>query len=154
MRVSNLYDYAYVHMKGQTVHLGPSSFSSFYRKTENIHKFWNAGVSTLEVAFHIFLNFLGVGWDWWVQLVGRTLIGLSYQPRMIDKYGEFGGMRMGRGNRSTHRNPTPDKLCPPQIPHDVTWDRTRAPAAVGSQRLTNLSYVTAGFILHRSSKVS
>jgi hypothetical protein len=26
-------------------------------------------------------------------------------------------------------------LCPPQIPHDLTWDRTRA-AAVGSQRLT------------------
>jgi hypothetical protein len=26
-------------------------------------------------------------------------------------------------------------LCPPQIPHDLTWDRTRA-AAVGIQRLT------------------
>jgi hypothetical protein len=26
-------------------------------------------------------------------------------------------------------------LCPPQIPHDLTWDRTRA-AAMGSQRLT------------------
>jgi hypothetical protein len=25
-------------------------------------------------------------------------------------------------------------LCPPQIPHDLTWARTRA-AAVGSQRL-------------------
>jgi hypothetical protein len=29
----------------------------------------------------------------------------------------------------------PSALCPPQIPHDLTWDRTRA-AAVGSQRLT------------------
>jgi hypothetical protein len=26
-------------------------------------------------------------------------------------------------------------LCPPQIPHDLTWDRTRV-AAVGSRRLT------------------
>jgi hypothetical protein len=26
-------------------------------------------------------------------------------------------------------------LCPPQIPHDLTWDRPQA-AAVGSQRLT------------------
>jgi hypothetical protein len=26
-------------------------------------------------------------------------------------------------------------LCPPQIPHDLTWARTRA-AAVGSRRLT------------------
>jgi hypothetical protein len=26
-------------------------------------------------------------------------------------------------------------LCPPQIPHDLSWDRTRA-AAVGNSRLT------------------
>jgi hypothetical protein len=44
-----------------------------------------------------------------------------------DDYGAVGGMGIGRGNRST--------LCPPQIPHDLTWNRTRA-AAVGSQRLT------------------
>jgi hypothetical protein len=45
--------------------------------------------------------------------------------------GEFGGMKISRGNRSTRRKPAPAPLCPPQIPHD----RTRA-AAVGSQRLT------------------
>jgi hypothetical protein len=44
-------------------------------------------------------------------------------------------MRIGRGNRSTRRKPAPVPLYPPQIPHDLTWDRTRA-AAVGSQRLT------------------
>jgi hypothetical protein len=49
--------------------------------------------------------------------------------------GKFGGMKIGRGNRSTRRKPTPAPLCPPQIPHDQTRDRTRA-AAVGSQRLT------------------
>jgi hypothetical protein len=64
-------------------------------------------------------------------------VGLLYQPRMIDDddYGAVGGMSIGRGNRSTRRKPTPVPLCPPQIPHDLTWDRARV-AAVGSQRLT------------------
>jgi hypothetical protein len=63
-------------------------------------------------------------------------VGLLYQPRMIDDdYGEVGGMRIGRGNRSTRRQPALLPLCPAQIPYDLTWDRTRA-AAVGSQRLT------------------
>jgi hypothetical protein len=44
--------------------------------------------------------------------------------------GEFGGMKIGRGNRSTRRKPAPTPLCPPQIPLDQTA------AAVGSQRLT------------------
>jgi hypothetical protein len=30
-------------------------------------------------------------------------------------------MRIGRGNRSTRRKPAPMQLCPPQIPHDMTW---------------------------------
>jgi hypothetical protein len=49
--------------------------------------------------------------------------------------GKFGGMKIGRGNRSTRRKPAPAPLCPPQIPLEQTWARTRA-AAVGSQRLT------------------
>jgi hypothetical protein len=44
--------------------------------------------------------------------------------------GAIGGMKIGRGNRSTRRKP-----APPQIPLDQTRNRTRA-AAVGSQRLT------------------
>jgi hypothetical protein len=36
--------------------------------------------------------------------------------------GEIGGMKIGRGNRSTRRKPAPAPLCPPQIPHD--WTRT------------------------------
>jgi hypothetical protein len=64
-------------------------------------------------------------------------VGLFYQHRMKDDddYGAVGGMRIGRGNRSTRKKPAPVPLCPPQIPHNLTWDRTRA-AAVGSQRLT------------------
>jgi hypothetical protein len=80
-------------------------------------------------------EFLEVGWDW-VHLVRRPLIGLFYQPRMIDdECGAVGVMRIGRGNRSTRRNAAPVPLCPPQIPHDLTWARTTA-AAVGRQRLT------------------
>jgi hypothetical protein len=62
--------------------------------------------------------------------------GLLYQPRMIDDdYGAVSGMRIGRGHRSTRRKPAPVPLCPPQIPHALTWDLTWA-AAVGSRRLT------------------
>jgi hypothetical protein len=51
-----------------------------------------------------------------------------------DECGAVGGMRIGRGNRSTQRKTAPVPLRLPQIPH-VAWARTRA-AAVGSQRLT------------------
>jgi hypothetical protein len=65
-------------------------------------------------------------------LVRRTLIGLLYQPRMIDDLcGTDGGKRTGRENRSCRRKPAPVPLCPPQIPYDLIWARNRA-AAVGS----------------------
>jgi hypothetical protein len=35
-----------------------------------------------------------------------------------------------RGNRSTRRKPAPVPLCPPQIPYELTWARTRAAAVV------------------------
>jgi hypothetical protein len=31
--------------------------------------------------------------------------------------GEAGGLMIGRGNRSTRRQPAPVPLCPPQTPH-------------------------------------
>jgi hypothetical protein len=64
-------------------------------------------------------------------------IGLLYQPLMIDDgdYGAIGGIKIGSGNRSTRRKPTPVPLCPPQIPHDLPRFRNRA-AAVRSQRQT------------------
>jgi hypothetical protein len=52
-----------------------------------------------------------------------------------DDDGEFGGMKIVKGNRSTQRKPAPAPLFPPQIPLDQTQDRTRA-AVVGIQRLT------------------
>jgi hypothetical protein len=49
--------------------------------------------------------------------------------------GAIGGMKIGRGNRSTQRKPTPVPLYRAQILHDLTRARTKA-AAMGSRRLT------------------
>jgi hypothetical protein len=71
----------------------------------------------------------------WVHSARRPLIGL-FQPAPGDyDGGECGGMKIGRGNRSTRREPAPAPLCPPQIPLNQTRDRTRD-AVVGSLRLT------------------
>jgi hypothetical protein len=50
---------------------------------------------------------------------------------MVDdgECGAVGGMS-DRGTRSTRRKPTPVSLWPPQIPHDLTWTRTRAAAVI------------------------
>jgi hypothetical protein len=76
-------------------------------------------------------------WGWTKSLGTAATSGLSYKPQMIDEgdCGAIGGMKIGRGNRSTRRKPAPAPLCPPKIPHDQTRARNRA-AAVGSQRLT------------------
>jgi hypothetical protein len=72
-------------------------------------------------------------------LLCRPLTGLLYQFRTSDdddndddECGAIGGIKIGRGNRSTGKKPTPVPLCPPQIPHDLTQVRTRA-AAVGNR---------------------
>jgi hypothetical protein len=44
-------------------------------------------------------------------------------------------MRIDRRNRTTGRKAAPVPLRPPLIPHNLTWDQTRA-AAMGSRRLT------------------
>jgi hypothetical protein len=64
-------------------------------------------------------------------------IGLFDHPQLVDDddCGAIGGMRIGRGNRSTRRKTAPVQLCPPQIPHELTRAQPR-PAAVGSRRLT------------------
>jgi hypothetical protein len=99
-----------------------------------IDKFYVLGDCSFLVRI-LLLHFFfvcGVGWDW-VHLVLRPLTGILHQPRMIDddECEAVGGMRIGRGNRSTRRKPAPVPLCP----HDLTWDRTQV-AAVGSRRLT------------------
>jgi hypothetical protein len=54
-----------------------------------------------------------------------------------DDCGSIDRMPIGRGNRSA-----PMSVCPPQLPHDMAWARTRA-AAVGSRPTNRLSYGTA-----------
>jgi hypothetical protein len=70
-------------------------------------------------------------------LGAAAIIALLYQPQMIDDddCGATGGIKIGRGNRSTRRKPASTPLCPPQIPHGETRTRIRA-VAVGNQRLT------------------
>jgi hypothetical protein len=52
-----------------------------------------------------------------------------------DQCGAVGGMRVGKGNRSTRSKPVPVPLYPPQIQHDLALARIWA-AAVGSRQLT------------------
>jgi hypothetical protein len=44
-----------------------------------------------------------------------------------DVCGAIGGMRIGRGNRSTQRKSSLVPLCLPQIPYDLIPDRTWPP---------------------------
>jgi hypothetical protein len=76
-----------------------------------------------------------------VCLVLRPLFGLFYQPQMIDDDCDaIGGMRIGRGNRSTRRKSALPPLCPPQIPHD---DPGSNPGRRGGKPATNrVSYGT------------
>jgi hypothetical protein len=80
--------------------------------------------------------FSSVGWDLRHQVL-RPLLAYCTAPDDIDEgdCGRIGGMKIGRGNRSTRRKPAPAPFCPPQIPLDQTRAQTRS-AAVGSQRLT------------------
>jgi hypothetical protein len=54
------------------------------------------------------------GWNW-VHTARRPVNGLFYLPRVIVMMDNFGGMKIGRGNKSTRRKPAPASLCPPQI---------------------------------------
>jgi hypothetical protein len=100
-----------------------------------VAKWYTRPVESLPAKTFFPLFFL-MGWDC-VHLVLRPLFDLLYQPQMTeDNCRANGGMRNGRENRSTSRKPvTEEPLCPPPIPHDVAWARTRA-TAVGSRRLT------------------
>jgi hypothetical protein len=65
---------------------------------------------------------------------GKYLSGEA-DDGMINEYRAIGGMRISRRNRNSRGKVAPIPLCLPQIPHDLTWNRTRA-TAVGTQRRT------------------
>jgi hypothetical protein len=63
-------------------------------------------------------------------------------------FGAIGGMKFGRGNRSTRRKPTPAPLRPPQNPTRQT--RSRTPDRSGGKPATNrLSYGAAFLVPFR-----
>jgi hypothetical protein len=59
----------------------------------------------------------------------------SVNDRMINECGAVTRIRISRGSQSTRRKPGLVPLHPPQISHDLTWDRTLA-AEGGSRRLS------------------
>jgi hypothetical protein len=87
----------------------------------------------IEIFFIIFIIIGGVGLS---PLGTAGTSGLLYKPQIIDEddCGAIGGMKIGRGNRSTRRKPAPAPLCPPQIPHDQT--RARTPGHRGGKPVT------------------
>jgi hypothetical protein len=79
-------------------------------------------------------SLFGVEWNRTQSTITGVSTGLWYQLRMMDdECGAVVGM-IDEGNRSTRRKQDPVPLCPPQIPQDVTWVRTRT-VTVGSRRL-------------------
>jgi hypothetical protein len=81
--------------------------------------------------------YVSLGWSETVHLVRRSPTGILYQPRMIvDECGAVGGMKIGRETELLGENLPPVQICPPHIPHDLTWARTRA-TEVGSRRLAS-----------------
>jgi hypothetical protein len=71
--------------------------------------------------------------------------------RMI--FGATGGIKFGRGNRSTRRIPTPAPLCPPQNP--IWQTRSRTPDRSSGKPATNrLSYGAAHLSIYSSIYLS
>jgi hypothetical protein len=95
-----------------------------------------------------------VGWDW-SPLVTAAITGLLYQPRIINDgdCGPIGGIKFGRGSRSTRRTPALVPLCQPQIPHDLKQARTRA-AAVGNTKDMSEYIRTVATPKHESTHLS
>jgi hypothetical protein len=64
----------------------------------------------------------------------------------IHECGAVGGMRIGGINQSTKRKPVSAPLYLPQIPHYLTWDRTRA-SVVWNRQLTAWVMALLYFVL-------
>jgi hypothetical protein len=75
----------------------------------------------LQKTSEIFIIYFLVAWGG-VRLspLGTSATNWPIVPArpINDVCGAVGGMRIGRGNRSTLRKPTPAPLRPPQIPYD------------------------------------
>jgi hypothetical protein len=82
----------------------------------------------------VFHWFLGLGEA--VSLVRRSLFCLLYNPQVMDyDECEVVGIMGSKVNRNSRQKLASGPLCPPQIPHDLTWARSRA-TGVRRRRLT------------------
>jgi hypothetical protein len=68
--------------------------------------FWSCALYISPFSFFIFFIISGVGLS---PLGTASTSGLLYKPQMIDEddCGAIGGMKIGRGNRSTRGKPAP-----------------------------------------------
>jgi hypothetical protein len=124
----------YTNNDGHTIHNEYNKVSTLRISCRCLATYFNFYVRTLHNLGYKFPP-VAPAWDW-VHLVSRPLTGLLCRLQMIyDECGAVNGMGIGRRNRCTGRKRTPLPLCPPQIPHDLTWARTQT-AAVGNLRLT------------------
>jgi hypothetical protein len=78
---------------------------------------WVIECLCVEMCYYFLLLFL-VGWDSPLGTAATT--ALLYQPQMIDEgdCGAVGGMKIGRGNRSTRKKPCPNATLSTSNP---TW---------------------------------
>jgi hypothetical protein len=74
--------------------------------------------------------------DWDLSPLGTAATIWPIVPALDDRWW---WLNSNQWNADCRRKPGPVPLCPPQIPHNLTQARTRV-AAVGSQRLTAMSY--------------
>jgi hypothetical protein len=65
-----------------------------------------------------------------------------------DERGAVGGMRVDRGNCSTRKS-APAPLCPPQIPHNLTWGRSWAATAMSCPQDGNYLRHGKNFLAHQ-----
>jgi hypothetical protein len=63
---------------------------------------------------------------------------MALEDRLVNKFGGAGEIRIGRLKQSTRRKPTQMILCLPQIPQELTCDRTRI-TSVGIRRIATCS---------------
>jgi hypothetical protein len=86
-----------------------------------------------RVSLYCLFFYLSMGWSG----TKSTITAATYWPILSagEYCGAISGVKEWLRNRSTRRKPAPVPPRHPQIPHDLTWVRTRA-VAVGSLRLT------------------
>jgi hypothetical protein len=76
---------------------------------------WNCLYMSITSVESVLFLFLGSGNTIW------PIVSASDDDDDDDECEAVGGMRIGRGNRSTRRKSVPLPLCPPQIPRDLAW---------------------------------